>query len=1004
MALGQIKAAGAYVMMSLQDKLFQQGLKNVERKMQDLRTKVRSSVSISENPLGPLLNGLRQAFTGTQRLASAWRNVGNSIRGVGQTLTASGIGALFAASIPVRGFIEFQDNIKAIIPIASASTEEIKRLEEQARQLGRSTSFTPQEVAETQRVFGQKGFTPQEIEDAVASTLDLAKATRTDLAESADIAGTTMKQFGLDSSEVVRISDVLVATVNTSAQNMTELGEAFNYAAVDAKNAGATLEEVAAAIAILANNGVRASVAGTGLRRAWRNLGDQALRTKFIDNVNQFLPEGDKILEGDLINKVTGDFLKLSEVIRLIGDRTQNIGTANRAGAFETLFGRGTLAAQILASNADALDAFEAMLDNVRGTSRATAEIMESGLGGAMRKFISATQDAAISVGEVLAPSLEGILATGTDFVNKLSEWITENGRLVTTIALLVPTVTALGTAMLFLGTAIAISGTAAFTTLSVLGTIGGLLTGSVGGPILAVSSLLLAGGAAWARYSETGQLAFAAISDAANRFGGRASGALSGIFAAISGGDFQATLSIATKFMEVEWARVLDFWETNFGTTIDRIAEAVKAVPTVLSETAISLATGISTFMGAALSGASDAVASVSLGAADAVVSSFSVMSAAASAFVGTLTSTVSDIFSSLVDALVEIDNVALSGFFQFLINIIPKAVSKTVSGMLSLGSAIGSAIGYVIGLGNAWDESIGIDDAINDLNNTIPNFVNSIVSAISRPFIAIGSFISETFSGIASSVGTFGTFMANVAGGWLEAFTGAFGGIREFFASAVNKMSDGWHDFALFVAESWISAETQIKIGFARTLEAFGQLLKDTGRESEGGALITFSTLMRNAAIMGEEGRKEQVRSAISAFKALQTTGENMAAAGRQSIIESIQSELEGLIQSAVSATEARKKQIEARIKELLDLLSKPPGSQPIVPGSGDGAGGATSTLKAFGAFNAAALRAFGSSLSARKTPAERETIQLLKFIKEDFAKVREDWEKFAANVGAG
>ncbi len=77
--------------------------------------------------------------------------------------------------------------------------------------------------------------------------LNLARATGTELATSAEICANTLSSFELPASEMVRVSDVMVAAANNSAQTLEDLGESMSYCAPIASEYGLSLEQTAKA-------------------------------------------------------------------------------------------------------------------------------------------------------------------------------------------------------------------------------------------------------------------------------------------------------------------------------------------------------------------------------------------------------------------------------------------------------------------------------------------------------------------------------------------------------------------------------------------------------------------------------------------------------------------------------------------------------------------------------------------------------------------------------------
>ncbi len=71
-----------------------------------------------------------------------------------------------------------------------------------------------------------------------------------------------------------QVSDILTATANGSAQTLTDLFEGLKMAGPQAAAAGESLDELCAALGVMANMGVKGSLAGTALRKAYVQFAD----------------------------------------------------------------------------------------------------------------------------------------------------------------------------------------------------------------------------------------------------------------------------------------------------------------------------------------------------------------------------------------------------------------------------------------------------------------------------------------------------------------------------------------------------------------------------------------------------------------------------------------------------------------------------------------------------------------------------------------------------------
>ena len=146
--MSQIRAASAFVELSLRQSAFTKGLRNAERSL---------------------------------------AQTGSKIRGLGRGIFAAGAGLAGAFAIPVSVFSSFDDQIRQVRAVTGTTSEEFERLTVTAKELGRTTSFTAGEVAGLMIELGRAGFDPSQINDMTRSVLALSKATGTDATESSGI-------------------------------------------------------------------------------------------------------------------------------------------------------------------------------------------------------------------------------------------------------------------------------------------------------------------------------------------------------------------------------------------------------------------------------------------------------------------------------------------------------------------------------------------------------------------------------------------------------------------------------------------------------------------------------------------------------------------------------------------------------------------------------------------------------------------------------------------------
>ena len=369
------------------------------------------------------------------------------LQSFGKTCTAVGKDLLMlsgAMAVPLvmaaKSFAGFDDSMRLVQAVTQATNDDFKVLTTTAQQLGRETSYTAQQVADAMVSLGRMGFAPAEIQAAIADVLNLARATGTDLAEAGDIAANSLRIFGLEAGKMSDVSDILTVTANSSAQTLTDLFEALKMGGPQAAAAGENIRETCASLAVLANLGIKGSLAGTALRKSF----SQFAKVKVQE---QLRAVGVETLDAN------GNLRKMAEIMRDISKVMQTMPTAEKLAFAEDIFDiRGSLAGLTLTANTDELDAMMAKLMDVEGVAADTAKKMDAGLGGSFRLLMSAVEGAMNAIATAMNGTLQPFINKVTVVINVFTKWIEQHQGLVTAFAVAVAGAAALGVALVAIG------------------------------------------------------------------------------------------------------------------------------------------------------------------------------------------------------------------------------------------------------------------------------------------------------------------------------------------------------------------------------------------------------------------------------------------------------------------------------------------------------------------------------------------------------------------------
>lgn len=323
-----------------------------------------------------------------EQLADRYRklemSIGNTSANVGNYASvlnkAQGTFALITAGLygiqkAFQPFIDFEYQMDKVRAVSGATAEEFGRLTDDAKRLGEATEYTASEVAELQLNYARLGFSPDEIIAVTQATLDLATATGEDLAQSADVAGATLRGFRLDASQMPRVVDVMANSFNLTALSLDNFTDSMKYVAPIAASAGVSLEQTTAMLGVLADAGIRGSQAGTSLRRILTEMS----------------------VSGKSVSEALLDLERKGITV---------------AGAMDEVGKYAMTALNVLANGAGQVDSLTVALDESANAAEAAATIMRDNLQGDIDKLVSKLEGVAIWFGDVFSPVLR-LLAQG---------------------------------------------------------------------------------------------------------------------------------------------------------------------------------------------------------------------------------------------------------------------------------------------------------------------------------------------------------------------------------------------------------------------------------------------------------------------------------------------------------------------------------------------------------------------------------------------------------------
>jgi len=185
---------------------------------------------------------------------------------------AGGAISVFVAK-GVSGLIKFrQTATKSLMMFGRVTEERLQTVMKVATEFSMKLGISAEKAAEALYYLGSAGLSLEESTKALGDVLRFARVGMMEVSEAAETALTAMKVFGYEAEDIGSIVNQLMEAVRGAQTTMTQMKDAFKYAAPVAAKAGIASSELSAIIGSLGDVGIRASKAGTTLRRALVNL------------------------------------------------------------------------------------------------------------------------------------------------------------------------------------------------------------------------------------------------------------------------------------------------------------------------------------------------------------------------------------------------------------------------------------------------------------------------------------------------------------------------------------------------------------------------------------------------------------------------------------------------------------------------------------------------------------------------------------------------------------
>ena len=403
---------------------------------------------------------------------------GDSVTHAGQAIMPASMAVAGLGAAAVKTAADFDAGMSKVAAISGATGDDLDALRDKAREMGAKTKFSASEAASAMEYMAMAGWKTEDMLGGIEGIMNLAAASGEDLATTSDIVTDALTAFGLTAQDSAHFADILAAASSNANTNVAMMGETFKYCAPIAGALGFSAEDVAEAIGLMANAGIKSTQAGTALRTIMNNLsGEVKITGAALGEVTIATTNTDGSMRelSDILADCRGAFSLLSESEK--AQAAEALVGKNAMSGFLALMNAGDADIEKLANSIDhcsdtfvktvdgaiipmsqALEEGIDWIEEYNGVSEQMAAVMQDNLGGQLTILKSQLEELAISFGEMLMPAIRAIVSKIQAFVDKLNGMSESQRKAVLTIGLIIA---ALGPLLVILGTVISKVGVA---------------------------------------------------------------------------------------------------------------------------------------------------------------------------------------------------------------------------------------------------------------------------------------------------------------------------------------------------------------------------------------------------------------------------------------------------------------------------------------------------------------------------------------------------------------
>lgn len=363
-------------------------------------------VSRYSGVLGKMSEGLQSMGLSANAADVAMGNLASK----GMQLAAEAARAIVRAfTEAIKLTAEFDHTMSAVQAFSGGSAADLKELEATALELGATTRYTANQVADSMTILAKAGWKNEDITAGMKGILDTTTASGESIETVSAAIVQSLNAFGASAEESSKYGDVLTKSALSAYLSIEEIAESMKYVGPVAKTFGSDIAEVNTILVALAKNGIAGGQAGTMMRSFMLRLANDTNNARStIESL------GVEVMDS------FGNFNSITSIIDQLRAKVSGLSAAEQARIAKVAAGERGSSGLLALLNMEQKE-YDALYDSIEdsiGSTSDAAEKMQDNLQGDFEILKSRVQDLGIDIGHALDPALRGLTQFATGFID----------------------------------------------------------------------------------------------------------------------------------------------------------------------------------------------------------------------------------------------------------------------------------------------------------------------------------------------------------------------------------------------------------------------------------------------------------------------------------------------------------------------------------------------------------------------------------------------------------